>query len=115
MPQSSASREPNARGLWIETLPLPAFAPNTKDRLAATFTFSAVVPAELQPHLKLESAATFPPLTRTHRPVTTITDYQASKRDTLTVNMVRRVCKKTLFEPGDTGQQWKGEAAASFV
>jgi hypothetical protein len=32
--------------------------------------------------------------------------------DTATVNMA---CKKALFEPGDTRQQWKGEAAASFV
>ena len=29
--------------------------------------------------------------------------------------MVRRVRKKAFFEPGDTGQQWNGEAAASFV
>jgi|SRR5450631_2063795 hypothetical protein len=35
--------------------------------------------------------------------------------DTSVVNMVQRVSKKTLLEPGDTRQQWKGEAAASFV
>jgi hypothetical protein len=35
--------------------------------------------------------------------------------DTPIVNMVRRTGKKVLFEPGDTRQQWKGEAAASFV
>jgi hypothetical protein len=36
-------------------------------------------------------------------------------RDTSVVNMVQRVSKKTFLEPGDTRQQWKGEAAASFV
>ena len=35
--------------------------------------------------------------------------------DTSFVNMVRGMSKKVLFEPGDTRQQWKGEAAASFV
>jgi hypothetical protein len=29
--------------------------------------------------------------------------------------MVRRASKNTFLEPGDTRQQWKGEAAASFV
>ena len=42
-------------------------------------------------------------------------DPQSNKVDTSIVNMVRGVSKKTLFEPGDTGQQWKGEAAASLV
>jgi hypothetical protein len=35
--------------------------------------------------------------------------------DTSVVNMVRKICKIIFFEPGDTRQQWKGEAAASFV
>jgi hypothetical protein len=35
--------------------------------------------------------------------------------DTPFVNMVRRAHKYAFLEPGDTGQQWKGEAAASFV
>jgi hypothetical protein len=35
--------------------------------------------------------------------------------DTPFVNMVQRVDTYTLFEPGDTEQMWKGEAAASFV
>jgi hypothetical protein len=35
--------------------------------------------------------------------------------DTSFVNKVRGTRKKVLFEPGDTRQQWKGEAAASFV
>ncbi len=29
--------------------------------------------------------------------------------------MVQRVSKKALLEPGDTRQQWKGEAATGFV
>ena len=33
--------------------------------------------------------------------------------DTSIVNMVRRACKKVFFEPGDTKQQWKGEAATT--
>jgi hypothetical protein len=47
--------------------------------------------------------------------VTAITDRQFNFGDTSNVNMVRGACKKALFEPGDTRQQWKGEAAASFV
>jgi hypothetical protein len=35
--------------------------------------------------------------------------------DTSIVNMVQRTSTKALLEPGDTRQQWKGEAAASFV
>jgi len=35
--------------------------------------------------------------------------------DTPFVNMVRRAHKYAFLEPGDTRQQWKGEAAASFV
>jgi len=48
-------------------------------------------------------------------PVTVVTDRRLRIGDTVNVNMVRRVCKKALFEPGDTRQQWKGEAAASLV
>ncbi len=44
-----------------------------------------------------------------------VTDCLFRMRDTSVVNMVQRVSKKTLLEPGDTRQQWKGEAAASFV
>jgi hypothetical protein len=54
-----------------------------------------------------------PPLTQT--PVTAVTVWTFVFGDTSIVNMVRRASKKVLFEPGDTGQQWKGEAAASLV
>jgi hypothetical protein len=47
--------------------------------------------------------------------VTAVTDRLRHIGDTPLVNMVRRASKKVLFEPGDTRQQWKGEAAASFV
>jgi hypothetical protein len=47
--------------------------------------------------------------------VTAVTDRQFNFGDTSIVNMVRKASKKVFFEPGDTGQQWKGEAAASFV
>ena len=47
--------------------------------------------------------------------VTAITEPIAKASETQVVNMVRRARKKVLFEPGDTKQQWKGEAAASFV
>ena len=47
--------------------------------------------------------------------VTAVTDRPPVMRDTSIVNMVQRVSKKTLLEPGDTRQQWKGEAATSFV
>jgi len=50
-----------------------------------------------------------------HTCVTAITDRTFRMRETPLVNMVRRVGKFTLLEPGDTEQQWKGEAAASFV
>src|SRR5208337_296577 len=46
--------------------------------------------------------------------VTAVTDRLRHLGDTPVVNMVRRASKKVLFEPGDTRQQWKGEAAASF-
>jgi len=47
--------------------------------------------------------------------VTVITAPRGQVVETPIVNMVRRARKKALFEPGDTRQQWKGEAAASFV
>jgi hypothetical protein len=47
--------------------------------------------------------------------VTTVTDRLFVIGDTSIVNMVRRASKKAFFEPGDTRQQWKGEAAASLV
>jgi hypothetical protein len=50
-----------------------------------------------------------------HNGVTAVTVRQSRIGDTPFVNMVRRVRKKALLEPGDTRQQWKGEAAASFV
>src|ERR1039457_5449040 len=48
-------------------------------------------------------------------PVMAVTERTPRLRETRFVNMVRRVSKKTLLEPGDTRQQWKGEAAASLV
>jgi hypothetical protein len=47
--------------------------------------------------------------------VTAVTERVADMGDTPVVDMVRRACTKVLFEPGDTRQQWKGDAAASFV
>ena len=47
--------------------------------------------------------------------MTVVTDPCFQFGDTPIVNMVRKACKKAFFEPGDTRQQWKGEAAASFV
>jgi len=44
-----------------------------------------------------------------------VTERHVHIGDTSVVNMVQRVRKKSLLEPGDTRQQWKGEAAASFV
>jgi len=49
------------------------------------------------------------------RRVTAVTEREVRLGDTSVVNMVRRVGKKTLFEPGDTELPWKGEAAACFV
>ena len=48
-------------------------------------------------------------------PVTAVTMRRFNFGDTSIVNMVRKASKKVFFEPGDTGQQWYGEAAASFV
>jgi hypothetical protein len=50
-----------------------------------------------------------------HRPVTVVTDRNFHMGETSIVNMVQRASKKVLLEPGDTRQQWKGEAATSFV
>jgi hypothetical protein len=47
--------------------------------------------------------------------VTAVTEQLLEVGDTPVVNIVRRACKKAFFELGDTRQQWKGEAAASFV
>lgn len=47
--------------------------------------------------------------------VMAVTDPDGLLRDTQLVNMVRRARKKAFFEPGDTRQQWKGEAAACLV
>jgi len=47
--------------------------------------------------------------------VTAITDRHSGMGDTSFVNMVQRACTKVLLEPGDTRQQWKGEAATSLV
>jgi hypothetical protein len=44
-----------------------------------------------------------------------VTDASLHIGDTSIVNMVRRASKKAFFEPVDTRQQWKGEAAASLV
>jgi hypothetical protein len=48
-------------------------------------------------------------------PVMVVTERIPDMSETPFVNMVRRTCTKVLFEPGDTRQQWKGEAAACFV
>ena len=45
----------------------------------------------------------------------TVTERQSQLGDTPVVNMVRVASNKVSLEPGDTRQQWKGEAAASFV
>jgi adenylosuccinate lyase len=45
----------------------------------------------------------------------TVTERQCELGDTPVVNMVREARNKVSLEPGDTRQQWKGEAAASFV
>ena len=55
------------------------------------------------------------PETITQTGVTAVTERLPGMGDTAIVNMVRRVSKKTLLEPVGTRQQWKGEAAASFV
>jgi hypothetical protein len=47
--------------------------------------------------------------------VTAVTARRFRMGDTPIVNMVRKTRKNAFFEPGDTRQQWKGEAAASFV
>jgi hypothetical protein len=54
------------------------------------------------------------PILRTQTRVTAVTEGRQDLRDTSIVNMVRRAGKKVLFEPGDTRQLWKGEAAASL-
>lgn len=50
-----------------------------------------------------------------HTGVMAVTDPVIHLGETANVNMVQRASKKALLEPGDTKQQWKGEAAASFV
>ena len=47
--------------------------------------------------------------------VMAVTERLFAMRETQFVNMVQRVCTNALLEPGDTRQQWKGEAAACFV
>jgi hypothetical protein len=47
--------------------------------------------------------------------VTAVTVRALNMGETAIVNMVRKAGTKAFFEPGDTRQQWKGEAAASFV
>lgn len=49
--------------------------------------------------------------------VTAVTAGRVDMGETANVNMVRRAkqFKEALLEPGDTRQQWKGEAAACFV
>ena len=47
--------------------------------------------------------------------VTAVTVWALKMGDTSIVNKVRGAGTKALFEPGDTRQQWKGEAATSFV
>jgi hypothetical protein len=47
--------------------------------------------------------------------VMAVTERFFAMRETQFVDVVQRVCTNALLEPGDTRQQWKGEAAASFV
>jgi hypothetical protein len=47
--------------------------------------------------------------------VTAVTVRTFNFGDTSIVNMVRKASTKVFLEPGDARQQWKGEAAASFV
>jgi hypothetical protein len=47
--------------------------------------------------------------------VMAVTDRSPGLGETSNVNMVQRASTKAFLEPGDTRQQWKGEAAASFV
>jgi len=47
--------------------------------------------------------------------VTAVTVRPVDLGETPVVNMVREESSKASLEPGDTRQQWKGEAAASFV
>src|SRR5689334_15563972 len=44
-----------------------------------------------------------------------VTDRPTNLGDTPIVNMVRRAVRDALLEPGDTRQQWKGEAAATSL
>ena len=43
-----------------------------------------------------------------------ITEAQCTIGETALVNLVQRASINAFLEPGDTRQQWKGEAAASF-
>src|SRR3974390_867775 len=45
----------------------------------------------------------------------TVTERLLTMSETPIVNMVRATQVKAALEPGDTRQQWKGEAAASLV
>jgi hypothetical protein len=53
----------------------------------------------------------------TRSPVTAVTDSPRNIGDTaiVIIGSESKQVRKALFEPGDTRQQWKGEAAASFV
>src|SRR5581483_4471482 len=44
-----------------------------------------------------------------------VTDRPPNLGDTPIVNMVRRAVRDALLEPGDTREQWKGEAAATSL
>jgi len=50
-----------------------------------------------------------------HTPVTAVTDSLSNFGETAIVIIGSEGASETLFEPGDTRQQWKGEAAARFV
>jgi hypothetical protein len=80
-----------------------------------TFGSAAFAIAGIQPLLRARFSRNLGFFSLTQTPVTAVTDPPLRMGDTATVNMVRRACTKALFEPGDTRQQWKGEAAASFV
>ncbi len=62
-----------------------------------------------------ESVEKLPHSGRTQTYVIAITVSWSIFGETSIVNMVRGTSKKALLEPGDTRQQWKGEAAARLV
>ncbi len=81
------------------------------DDLPATFVFFAAP----WPCFRLVKATKIGTFALAQTRVTAVTDPPLRMGDTASVNMVRRACKKALFEQGDSRLLWKGEAAASLV